>query len=145
MARFNLRVYALIINEFDEILLSDECRFGQFFSKFPGGGVEANEGIQTALHRELKEELNLEVAHAEFFYVNDFYQASAFDNSNLVAFYYRIQLPKSSFLANESYCIPFSDEIEKQRWVPLNLVHKEHLTFPIDQVVLEKLKNQIKS
>lgn len=143
MARFNLRVYALIINEFDEILLSDECRFGQFFSKFPGGGVEANEGIQAALHRELKEELNLEVHSAEFFYFNDFYQASAFDNSSLVAFYYRIQLPKSLFLPKESYTIPFTEEIEKQRWVPLNLMHKEHLTFPIDQLVLEKLKNQV--
>lgn len=139
MARFNLRVYALIINEFDEILLSDECRFGQFFSKFPGGGVEANEGIQAALHRELKEELNLEVPHAEFFYVNDFHQASAFDNSSLVAFYYLIQLPKSTLLLNENYTIPFSEETEKQRWVPLNILHKEHLTFPIDRLVLEKL------
>lgn len=139
MARFNLRVYALIINEFDEILLSDECRFGQFFSKFPGGGVEANEGIQAALHRELKEELNLEVPHAEFFYVNDFHQASAFDNSSLVAFYYLIQLPKSTLLLNDNYTIPFSEETEKQRWVPLNILRKEHLTFPIDQLVLEKL------
>jgi ADP-ribose pyrophosphatase YjhB (NUDIX family) len=139
LARFNLRVYALIINEFDEILLSDECRFGRFFSKFPGGGVEANEGIQAALHRELKEELNLEVPHAEFFYVNDFHQASAFDNSSLVAFYYLIQLPKSTLLLNENYTIPFSEETEKQRWVPLNILHKEHLTFPIDRLVLEKL------
>lgn len=139
MARFNLRVYALIINEFDEILLSDECRFGQFFSKFPGGGVETNEGIQAALHRELKEELNLEVPHAEFFYVNDFHQASAFDNSSLVAFYYLIQLPKSILQLNDNYTIPFSEETEKQRWVPLNILRKEHLTFPIDQLVLEKL------
>ena len=139
MARFNLRVYALIINEFDEILLSDECRFGQFFSKFPGGGVEANEGIQAALHRELKEELNLEVPHAEFFYVNDFHQASAFDNSSLVAFYYLIQLPKSILQLNDNYTIPFSEETEKQRWVPLNILRKEHPTFPIDQLVLEKL------
>ena len=139
MARFNLRVYALIINEFDEILLSDECRFVQFFSKFPGGGVEANEGIQAALHRELKEELNLEVPHAEFFYVNDFHQASAFDNSSLVAFYYLIQLPKSILQLNDNYTIPFSEETEKQRWVPLNILRKEHLTFPIDQLVLEKL------
>lgn len=139
MARFNLRVYALIINEFDEILLSDECRFGQFFSKFPGGGVEANEGIQAALHRELKEELNLETPDAEFFYVNDFYQASAFDNSSLIAFYYRIQLPKRFFIPNDNYTIPFSEETEKQRWVPLNVLRNETLTFPIDQLVLEKL------
>jgi 8-oxo-dGTP diphosphatase len=143
LARFNLRVYALIINEFDEILLSDECRFGQFFSKFPGGGVEYGEGIQAALMRELKEELNLHIQQMEFYYFNEFHQASAFDQSDLIAFYYRIQLPKSLFLPKESYTIPFTEEIEKQRWVPLNLMHKEHLTFPIDQLVLEKLKNQV--
>jgi len=96
LTRFNLRVYALIINEFDEILISDECRFGKFFSKFPGGGVESKEGIKDALFRELKEELNLDVPQAEFFYVNDFHQASAFDSSSLIAFYYCIQLPKSN-------------------------------------------------
>ena len=47
--RFNLRVYALILNESNHILVSDECRFGHFFTKFPGGGIEANEGVLDAL------------------------------------------------------------------------------------------------
>ncbi|MEN9700020.1 MAG: hypothetical protein RLZZ301_1218 [Bacteroidota bacterium] len=145
MTRFNLRVYALIVNEFNEILISDECRFGQFFSKFPGGGVEKNEGIKAALFRELNEELGLRIQDASFFYFNEFHQASAFDQSDLVAFYYLIRTQKAQFLAEETYSIPFSEEIEKQRWVSIQSLHIEALTFPIDQIVLGKLKQVLLS
>ena len=143
MTRFNLRVYALIINEFEEILISDECRFGQFFSKFPGGGVENNEGIKEALFRELREELKLEISEATFFYFNEFHQASAFDNSNLLAFYYLINIQKKQLeLSSAQYSIPFEEEVEKQRWIALRNLHVSDLTFPIDRIVLEKLQKE---
>lgn len=141
MRKFNLRVYALIINEFQEILLSDENRFGKFFTKFPGGGVEHGEGIQEALFRELQEELRLQISEAAFFYFNEFHQASAFDQSSLVAFYYRIDVKKADILLNSaSYKIPFEQEQELNRWKAIADLQKDELTFPIDQIVLEKLK-----
>ncbi len=144
MKRFNLRVYALIINEFNEILLSDEYRFGQFFTKFPGGGVEPQEGIEAALHRELKEELGLVVNDVSFFYFNEFHQASAFDQSNLVAFYYLIRLQKHDFPASEPYQTPFEVEQEKQRWSSIQKLNSEDLTFPIDKIVLDRLQKTIR-
>ncbi len=143
MARFNLRVYALIINEFNEILISDEYRFGKFFTKFPGGGVENEEGIKEALFRELREELQLDISIAEFYYFNEFHQASAFDNSNLIAFYYLIKINKKELdLAIKQYTIPFYEEHEKQRWIALNELNDSDLTFPIDRIVLEKLQKE---
>jgi hypothetical protein len=43
-------------------------------------------------------------------------------------------------LFDEKYQIPFSEEQEKQRWVRLQELETTTLTFPIDQMVLEKLK-----
>lgn len=140
--KFNLRVYALIINENKEILLSDEFRFGKFFTKFPGGGVELGEGIIDALHREMLEELNLVLSDFQFFYVNDFYQPSAFDqNQQIVSFYYKTELKKSKFLI-ESYSIPFHEDGEKQRWVNIDSLTEKELTFPIDKLILRKLQNR---
>jgi 8-oxo-dGTP diphosphatase len=139
--RFNLRVYALIIDEKKRILLSDEYRFGHFFTKFPGGGVEANEGVIDALRRELQEELSAEMLDSSFFYFNDFEQVSAFDpTQSLIAFYYLVQLKEPEKLGLNAYPIPFNEETEKQRWIELSKLHKEDLTFPIDQLVLGKLK-----
>jgi ADP-ribose pyrophosphatase YjhB (NUDIX family) len=142
MKAFNLRVYALIINEKKEILLSDEYRFGKFFTKFPGGGVEFGEGILDALHRELDEELNLKIDQAIPFYFNDFHQESVFQSNNqIVSFYYKVKCNFQQIFIQD-YSIPFQEEGEKQRWCEINLLETDQLTFPIDRLVLEKLKNE---
>ncbi len=142
--RFNLRVYALIINESNHILVSDECRFGHFFTKFPGGGIEANEGVLDALKRELQEELSAEMLDSSFFYFNDFVQVSAFDPSQqLVAFYYLVRLKEPEKIGTRNYSIPFQEETEKQRWVYIHELNEKDFTFPIDQIVLVKLKESL--
>jgi 8-oxo-dGTP diphosphatase len=144
LSRFNVRVYALIINELDEVLLSDELRFGHHFTKFPGGGVEFGEGLKDALFRELKEELNLEIADARLYFVNDFFQQSAFKaEDQVIAFYYVIYLDKKR-LSLLDYHLPLKDEGEKQRWKPISKLDKNELTFPIDQLVAEKLSHNFK-
>jgi len=140
MKRFNLRVYGLVINDKNEILLSDEFRFGHFFTKFPGGGVEAGEGILDALKREFIEELNLVIEDATPFYFNDFYQESAFrKDDQVVSFYYLVKCDFQKINCF-NYEIPFFEEVEKQRWVKLEDIKETDLTFPIDKIVVAKLK-----
>ncbi len=45
MPIFNIRVYALLINEKNEVLITDEFRFGKEMTKFPGGGLGAKEPL----------------------------------------------------------------------------------------------------
>ena len=140
MKRFNLRVYGLVINDKKEILLSDEFRFGHFFTKFPGGGVKKGEGILDALHREFQEELSLEILGASPFYFNDFFQESAFrKEEQIVSFYYLVQCDTLKIKV-ENYEIPFQEETEKQRWTSIGFLKENDLTFPIDKVVIDKLK-----
>ena len=90
ITKFNIRVYGILRSENRrEVLLSDEYKFGLAFTKFPGGGLEFGEGVFDALKREFKEELNIEVTEASFFYVNEAFQASAFGkDEQLIAIYY---------------------------------------------------------
>ena len=144
MSQFNLRVYAFIINDKQEVLLSDEYEFGTFFTKFPGGGVEYGEGILDALKRELKEELNVDVLSSEFIFFNDFYQSSQFHvDRQITCFYYLVQCDTISHLGKEKYLIPFHEPQEKQRWKKITELNSMDLSFQIDQKALEELKRKI--
>jgi hypothetical protein len=57
-----------------------------------------------------------------------------------VAFYYLVKLKRAELPFDEKYSIPFTAEQEKQRWVGLSELEASALTFPIDRIVLEKLK-----
>ena len=89
---FNIRVYGLLINEQNEILLSDEEEQGIQFIKFPGGGLEYGEGLIEALKREFIEECNLKIEIIKHFYTTDYFIQSAFGNGGqLVSIYYLVK------------------------------------------------------
>lgn len=138
---FNIRVYGILQNSKGEILLSDECRNGYAFTKFPGGGLEWGEGIKDCLVREFKEELGINIQVGDHFYLTDFFQESAFRSTDqLISIYYRVNYPNSDDLSFEHYTIPLTANDEKFRWVKLDQIEESDLTFPIDKVVLGQLK-----
>jgi ADP-ribose pyrophosphatase YjhB (NUDIX family) len=142
MFPFNIRVYGLLINEWREVLLSDEYRNGYAFTKFPGGGLEFGEGFKETLIREFQEELNLEITVGELFYFNDFHQLSIFDQRHQVhSFYYRVDSPDWHLISTNGHKIPLEEEGERQRWVSIDQMIPEMLTFPLDKIVAEKLKH----
>ena len=76
---FNIRIYGLLLTPAKEVVVSDEYIRGNYFTKFPGGGLEFGEGTRDCLKREFKEEMNLEVTIGEHIYTTDFFQLSAFN------------------------------------------------------------------
>lgn len=136
----NIRVYGIIMNDKNQILLSDELRFGNAFTKFPGGGLEWGEGTKDCLKRELKEELGLSTEIGELFYVNDFAQLSAFrKNDQLFSFYFFVKQIDCEQIKTSNHTLPLTEEGEKFRWVNLKELNSESVTFPIDKIVAQKL------
>ena len=60
LQRFNVRVYGLLMNDCEQILVADEVfKNGNRATKFPGGGLELGEGTREGLAREFKEETGI--------------------------------------------------------------------------------------
>ncbi|MFT5858597.1 MAG: 8-oxo-dGTP diphosphatase [Flavobacteriaceae bacterium] len=138
---YNIRVYAIILNDQDEILLSDERRNGHSFTKFPGGGMEWGEGMKDCLKRELEEEMGLSAIVGELLYVNDFFQKSAFrDTDQLISFYYLIDEINFEAIKCWEHPIPMVDDGEAFRWVKRSELTQEMVTFPVDSIVVSLLR-----
>jgi 8-oxo-dGTP pyrophosphatase MutT (NUDIX family) len=141
--RFNVRVYGLLFNARGEVLISDECRNGYSFTKFPGGGVEFGEGLADALKREFMEELDISVHVGEFFYINEFFQSSAFNpNDQIIACYYMVHGYELDKIVVNQHTLPLLEDGECHRWIALHELTDSDLTFPIDRYVAMLLRNR---
>ncbi len=145
--KFNIRVYGIVMNDREEVLLTDEFRLGMPMTKFPGGGLEFGEGTIDCLKRECREELNQEIEVIHHFYTTDYFQPTHLLNEpqQLISIYYLIKLQaphlvKTAKSADELEAI---DGAQLFRWVSVNNLSPDDLTFPIDKKVLELLKSQL--
>jgi ADP-ribose pyrophosphatase YjhB (NUDIX family) len=134
---YTIRVYAIITNTENEVLLMNETYRGITFTKFPGGGLEWGEGILDCIKRELSEELSLHNLPLAQFYITDFFQESFFDvQTQVVSVYYK------TTQAVDKHSIQCSKEDEHLlgiHWVPMDVFGAHHLTFPIDKHVAKML------
>src|SRR3954447_10752767 len=89
---FSIRVYGILRDSKNRVLVSDEYIRGNYYTKFPGGGLELGEGTRDCLKREFKEEMNLEVEVGEHIYTTDYYQVSAFNPAHqIISIYYFVK------------------------------------------------------
>ena len=148
MALFNVRVYGILIDNQQRLLVSDEFIRGAYITKLPGGGLEIGEGTRDGLAREFMEEAKLEVTVGEHFYTTDFFQISAFNNKDqIISIYYLVYSDKTDTIITKEIAFDFSpDQVadksgtaEHLRWVPLTQISEETMTLPIDKVAIKML------
>src|SRR3982750_2254291 len=142
MFRFNIRVYGILINEQKQVLVSDELIRGNYYTKFPGGGLEFGEGTRDCLRREFLEEMNLAVEVVEHLYTTDFFQLSAFNpDHQIISIYYkvkalepiRVRLSKNPFDFDQQQMSVYQEknETESFRFIDWEELSEDSVTLPI--------------
>ena len=129
--RFNPRVYGLWVHD-DKILINEEIIHGKTIIKFPGGGLDWGEGTIDGLKREWMEELSIKIEVINHFYTTDFFQASAFDNSQVISIYYWVKAEPPEKIINH---VPN----ERTFWHSIRDISADTFTLPIDKKVGELL------
>ncbi len=148
---FTIRVYGILINRDRQVLVSDEKIRGNYYTKFPGGGMEFGEGTRDCLKREFMEEMGLRVEVGDHIYTTDYYQESAFrPNQQIIAIYYfvtqleQITAPLRTtpfeFDENQLKIYDATGETETFRFINWDAFSADAVTLPIDKIVAEMLK-----
>ena len=129
--RFNLRVYGICIQN-GKLLINEEIIKGKKIIKLPGGGLEYGESTVDCLKREWKEELDVDIEVGEHFYTTDFFQASAYDQSQVISIYYMVKPGVPDDFVNQM-------PNERTYWIDISNVSADIFTLPIDKKVGEKI------
>ena len=143
---FNIRVYGIVINENDEVLITDEYLLEQKMTKFPGGGMKFGEGPADCMKREGLEEFGQEIEIIRHFYTTEFYQKSFFHKDHqLISIYYLIKFKDR--IRFKISTVPFDfpelkNDNRSFRWIKIKDLSDEVISFPIDRHVATLLKKE---
>jgi 8-oxo-dGTP diphosphatase len=149
---FNIRVYGILIGDNKQVLVSDEYIRGEYYTKFPGGGLEFGEGTRDCLKREFKEEMDLEVRVGDHIYTTDYFQMSAFNPEHqIISIYYyahalepiKAPLRQKPFDFDEQQLAVYKErgETETFRFINWNDFSEATVSLPIDKIVAGMLKS----
>ena len=119
---FNLRVYGILINEQNQLLVSDEYIRGMKITKFPGGGLEFGEGTRDCLKREFLEETGYQCENLRFLLsIKDKFIST--DIKNLHIYYDQYDF-KKNYTCYEGVSLDFyTIEKAKDLKMPTYLIH----------------------
>lgn len=149
MYLFNVRVYGILMDDQNRVLISDERTQNVSFTKFPGGGLEYGEGLIDALKREFMEECGAEIEVLRHIYTTDFFEKSSFNQSQILSIYYQVQARNPLELDYKQARFDFDEDQEddKQevfRLVPSKILTEDDLTFKTDKVAWHTFRELLK-
>ncbi|WP_301924483.1 NUDIX domain-containing protein [Ferruginibacter sp.] len=153
MSRFNVRIYGILLNEHKQVLVSDEYIRGEYYTKFPGGGLEFGEGTRDCLQREFMEEINLNVRIGKHIYTTDIFQMSAFTQDHqIIAIYYFAKALQPITAPIRTTAFDFDEQqlerykqtqqIETFRFIDWENFTADAITLPIDKIVTTLLREK---
>jgi len=150
MFLFNVRVYGILIDDQNQVLISDERTENVSFTKFPGGGLEYGEGLIDALKREYMEETGMEIAVGKHIYTTDFFEKSSFNESQILSIYYQVTCKTPLELNIRKEVFDFTEKSREGKLQAFRLVHidelkEEDLTFLTDQIAWRNFLQAIRS
>ena len=149
MFNFNVRVYGILKDSNNRVLVSDEFIRGELFTKFPGGGLEFGEGTRDCLKREFMEETALDVVVGEHIYTTDHFQLSAFNKEHqILSVYYCVSTPEPISLQTKTKPFDFlpdqltdnTKEYEVFRWINWEDFTEEIVDLPLDKIAVRMVK-----
>ena len=146
-SQFTIRVYALVISDQNEVLVTDEFQLNMKMTKFPGGGMHFGEGTIDCLKREMLEECNQEIEDIQHFYTTDFYQKALFwEGYQLMSIYYLAKIKEPIRFQDSQTPFDFPEMkngCQSFRWVSVAEIIPDDFTFPIDKHVAHLLKEYL--
>jgi len=146
---FSVRVYGILIDNQNRVLVSDEFIRGNYFTKFPGGGLEFGEGTRECLKREFMEETGLDVTVGDHIYTTDIFQISAFNSRHqIISIYYYVHCDVPTDFEVKTTRFDFAPEAvsdangqaEVRRWVSLETITETDVDLPLDKIVVGMLR-----
>lgn len=127
-----INVVAAIIEK-DNTILATQRGYGKLkgFWEFPGGKIEKGESPETALHREINEELKIDIE------INSLFDILDFD-------YPDFHLHMDCFLCTIKHGSPVLVEHENKAWLNSDNIFSVNW-LPADITLVDKLKIYLKS
>ena len=124
-----IEVVAAVIKEDDKFFITRRG-YGEFIDmwEFPGGKIEPGEKREEALHREIKEELELDIENLEFLTTVDYD-------------YPKFHLTMHCYLCNISGGILHLNAHNGVKWVTLDEIDNEKW-IPADVAVVNSIKEK---
>lgn len=122
--KFNYRVAAMIVHEAHILVMQDE---GILHDYLPGGRVHLHEPAETALSRELREELDIDLPPHQLTFIAESFFTIDSTRYHEMCLYFLMEAPPELLIRGDRFTRVEGSEVHHFRWVKFEELR--HLSF----------------